>query len=83
MDSVVFGCHEVCVIKEILALKYCSPVVSLLKKKAPSLCSFLLTVNTLLGGLRQSYFQKMVFFKDFLHTQEVVCRRKKGEVADF
>lgn len=32
MENVLFGCHEVCVLNEILALKYCNSVMSLLKK---------------------------------------------------
>lgn len=46
MESVLFGCHEICVLNEILALKYCNSVMSLLKKKNKQ------TTFTLLDSVR-------------------------------
>lgn len=78
VDNVLFFWLSKFVLNEILALKYCNPVF---KKKPPSLHWFLLTINTLLGELRQSYFQKMVSLRIFFSLKRRPV--KKGGVAYF
>lgn len=83
MDNVLFYCHKVCVLNKILTLNYCNPVISPLKKNNTFTLLVSLNCKHPVRGLRQSYFQKIIFFKDFLFTQEVWKKKKEEGVAYF